>query len=253
MNKKFFLSLFLVLLFFAGIKFYNNIQNEIFYITNPVKIFYENFRLKLQNDIDKYLNQAKTISRLKEENRKLNSYFLKYRALKDDLTNLKEECNVSIKQKYNLKLVRAISYVKLNDFSSIWIDFKDFNKSKIYGLIKDGFAAGIVAKRDSRPIAYLNSNKNCAYAVEIGKNRVPGVATGKDDKTMIVRFIPMYKNIKIGDEVVTSGLDNIFIYGIKVGKVLKVQKRAGYQVAIIKTYANLLHPRYFWVTSQKFN
>lgn len=253
MNKKIFLTLFLLILLIAGIKFERDLQKEIFYITEPVKGFYNDIRLGLKNRIEKYFNQAETISKLKKENIELEKYFLKYNSLKNDFDSLKKECNVSLNIKTKLKLVRAIAYNRLNDFSSLWVDFKDFNKSKIYGIIKDGFAAGIIVSKDSKPLALLNSSSKCAYAVDIGKDRAPGIATGQDDKTMVVKFIPMYKNVKIGDEVITSGLDNIFFYGVKVGKVLKVEKRGGYKIAIIKPYADILNPRYFWVASQKFN
>ena len=64
---------------------------------------------------------------------------------------------------------------------------------------------------------------------------------------MIVKFIPMYKQIKVGDEVVTSGMDKIFFYGVKVGKVIEINERGSYKIAVIKTYADLSHPKYFWV------
>ena len=252
MSKKNLFLIFFISLFLIGVKFYDKLQNEIFYLTNPIKTFYFNIRENITNIIEMHFSQAKTISKLKKENLELNKYLLKYRYLKDDYESLKRECNISFNTSYDLKLAKAIAYEKFNDFSSMWLEFKDFNKSKIYGLIKDGFAAGIVIDKNSNPLALLNSNKKCAYAVEIGKDKASGIANGTDNGLMIINFIPMYKNIKVGDEVVTSGLDKIFFYGVKVGKVLKIEKRGGYKIAFIKPYANLLHPRYFWVTSPNF-
>ncbi|WP_281951240.1 rod shape-determining protein MreC [Nitrosophilus kaiyonis] len=246
MNKKFILYLTILLLFIGGIKF-NFLQKELQDFTNFIKIKYHQINDYLENIILLHLNQEETIENLLLQNRELEKYKLQFNAIKDELQSIKKECNSSIKNSFDIKLVRAISYSKLGDFSSVWIDFKDFNKTKIYGLVKDDFAAGIVVEKNSKPLALLNSNKKCAYAVEIGDVRAPGVAIGHKNGIMKVKFIPMHKQIKVGDEVVTSGMDNIFFYGIKVGKVIKIKERGSYKVAEIKPYADISHPKYFWV------
>ena len=64
---------------------------------------------------------------------------------------------------------------------------------------------------------------------------------------MIVKFVPKWHNIKEGDRVVTSGLDDIFFRNVPVGIVTKVEVQSAYTVAYIKTYNNILHPRTFFV------
>ncbi len=235
------------MLFLGGLKFTETYQKGFLFLTESIKTTYHDFSSYLQNIIIKYLKQEETISSLLLENRKLKKYYLELNATKKELESLKKECNVNTKFYLDVKLIRAISYTTLGDFSSMWIEMDDFNQTKIYGLIKDDFAAGIVVNKNGKPIALLNSNEKCAYAVEIGRSKAPGIAMGKRNGTMVVKFIPMYKNIKIGDEVVTSGMDNIFFYGIKVGKVIKIESMGSYKVAIVKPYADLANPRYFWI------
>ena len=246
MNRKYIIYITILLLFFGGIKF-NFLQKELQEFTNFIKIKYHQTNDYLENLILLHLNQEDTIKNLLLQNSELKKYKLKFNAIKDELETIKKECDSLTKNYLDVKLVRAISYTKLGDFSSVWLDFKDFNKTKIYGLVKDDYASGIVIEKNSKPLALLNNNKKCAYAVEIGDSKAPGVAVGYKNGIMKVKFIPMHKQIKVGDEVVTSGMDNIFFYGIKVGKVLKIKERGSYKVAEIKPYADLSHPKYFWV------
>jgi len=247
MSKKYLLLIFLFLLFFGSLKFSDSFQERVLQLSQYFKIKYLFVIDYLENLIIQHHNQQKTIQKLTKENIELKKYKLEFDAIKDELESLKKECNVNTKFFLDVKLVRSLSYTKLGDFSSLWIDFNDFNPDKIYGLISGDYAAGIVASKNSKPIAFLNSNEKCTYAVEIGESKASGIAIGKKNGIMIVKFIPMHKQIKVGDEVVTSGMDKIFFYGVKVGKVIKIEERGSYKVAVIKTYASLSHPKYFWV------
>ncbi|MEO1938539.1 MAG: rod shape-determining protein MreC, partial [Sulfurimonas sp.] len=50
-----------------------------------------------------------------------------------------------------------------------------------------------------------------------------------------------------GDEVTTSGLDNIFFPGLKVGKVISLSKSQGYQRAVVEQYYKANRPSYFHI------
>ncbi len=49
-----------------------------------------------------------------------------------------------------------------------------------------------------------------------------------------MKYIPIWIEINLGDEVITSGMDNIFFKGLKVGKVVSINKMADQQEAFIK-------------------
>ena len=67
---------------------------------------------------------------------------------------------------------------------------------------------------------------------------------------MEINFIPKWSKISIGDRVVTSGLDNIFLANIPVGTVTKILTRSTYKTALIKIDANVLHPDYFYLVKK---
>jgi rod shape-determining protein MreC len=64
---------------------------------------------------------------------------------------------------------------------------------------------------------------------------------------MIIKFIPKWHNVQVGEKVLTSGLDGIFFANIPVGVVTKVEVQSSYTVAHIKTYSDIFHPKTFFL------
>ncbi|WP_200763729.1 rod shape-determining protein MreC [Nitrosophilus alvini] len=245
MNKKVLFSLLFLLLFIGSVKLSDALQSRLLFFTNFLKSTYLDISGYFENLIFEHIKQQETIQKLYNENLKLKETHLKYPAYKNELFALKNECNASASFDFETKVVRVLSYAKFGDFMRLWIDFEEFEPEKIYGITKNGYAAGIVVSKNGKPLALLNGDPKCSYAVEIGEVKAPGIATGKNEREMEVKFIPMWKEIKVGDEVITSGLDMIFFHGIKVGKVARIKKSGSYKTALVRTYADILSPRYF--------
>ncbi len=144
-----------------------------------------------------------------------------------------------------LTLVRGLSYVKLGDFGRLWLDFPGFDPDKIYGLLYKGYAAGIVDNEDGYPMARLLSDEKMVFSVAVGEKKHLGVAFG-GKHFLSVKYIPTYAEIKVGDEVITSGDDNIFYEGIKVGEVVKIEVYNLYKMAVVEPYAQLHDPEFFY-------
>lgn len=81
----------------------------------------------------------------------------------------------------------------------------------------------------------------------IGPNSAPGIAHGNNSQHLVVKFIPSWVEVNVGDEVVTSGLDGLFFKGLKVGKVVSLSKSQGYQNAVVAPYYTAENPNYFHV------
>lgn len=126
-----------------------------------------------------------------------------------------------------------------------WLEFKDFDPKKQYGLLYKGFAAGVVVEKDQKPVANMISSREAIFSVVIGEDRIEGVAFG-DGEFIKVKYIPKYKDPKVGDEVITSGFDHIFYEGIKVGRVIQVIIKDMYKEAIVKPFVVLDNPRYMY-------
>ncbi|HEY9129958.1 MAG TPA: rod shape-determining protein MreC [Sulfurovum sp.] len=218
-------------------------------IINPLKQKYINFTQNLEDKSQSYIYQKESIEKLSMENRILRKRLLKQIHYIEQVRNIYDVLpQLSQLPVDNISITETISYVQLNSFSQIMLTRpKGLIKNKLYGLIQGNVVAGTAQVRNSQLYGYLTSDKKCRFSVFIGETEAPGIALGNAENEMIVKFIPKWHNIKEGDQVVTSGLDGIFFTGIPVGQVTKVEVQSAYTVAYIKTYADIFHPKTFFL------
>ncbi len=221
------------------------IQSPLLSSLNSIKVTYHTITQSIQDSIGKHFFQAQEITDLKEKLQRYENNHLVMQQLASEIDDMYKENNTTLATNPKTELVRAISYEKFGNLNRIWLDVPDYNASKIYGLIYKEMVAGIVIPKDGKALALLNSDIKSTYAVYIGEGKAPGIAHGNNGKNLVVSFIPAWFNIKIGDEVITSGLDNIFFKGLKVGKVISISKSQGYQNAVVEQYYKSNEPSYF--------
>ncbi len=255
MNKELFSYLFVIIALIVGAFYYNTtIQDPIISSLNYIKTTFHNTNQSIENTIDQHFFQADEIKELKSKLQKLENNHLVMQELANEIHDLYKVRHSTLKTDPNVELVRAISYEEFGNFNRVWIEIPDYNSSKIYGLTYKELVAGIVICKKEKALALLNQDIKSAYAVYVGDKSAPGIAHGNNDKNLIVNFIPAWFSIKVGDEVITSGLDNIFFKGLKVGRVLSVSSAQGYQNAIIEPYYKSNEPSYFYIIrSVKWN
>lgn len=215
---------------------------------NDLKISYINKAISISSSFEKYFNQAETIEKLKDENKELKEYKILYSTTKKQLDSIKEFLiHVEIPEiRPEIELVKVLSYINFNDFTKVWLD-KVPQDDRILGLITENSAAGIIVNKNGRSIGLLNGNKDCSYAVFIGESKSPGIITsGENGSELEIKYIPIWAEINKGDEVITSGMDNIFFEGLKVGIVTEVINSAEMKIAKVKPYVNVLKKKYFY-------
>jgi len=246
MNKELFSFFLIFFALFVGALYYTNIiQSPFISALNSLKSTYHDSVEFVEETVEKHLFQAQHIQELNEKLQQYENNHLVMQQLASEVTALYNENHSALKTDPKVELVRTISYAKFGDFNRIWLEIEDFNASKIYGLTYKELVAGIVISQNSKPLALLNRDIQSSYAVYVGDELAPGIAHGNNAENLVVKFIPAWFDIKVGDEVITSGLDKIFFKGLKVGRVISVKKSQGYQNAIIKPYYNSSDPNYF--------
>ena len=237
MNKRYLILFsFLLVLFFL----LKPVKYAVLDFFNFTKESFSSFFKKIETTVAEYQNQVKQIEKLQKENKSLKekvAYFESFYANCKYLKKIKDS---------NLTLVKTISYAHLPDFSEIYVDFTSQNYP--LGLVYNNLAAGILVKKVGHySLGLLNSNKKTSYTVLIGKNEIPGIFYGKKN---VIKYIPKFKKINVGDLVITSGLDGIFYKGAKVGVITSIQNKKLYQEAKIKLFYNSLAPNYFYVVQK---
>lgn len=197
--------------------------------------------------ISKYFLQVSRIEKLEEEVQELRKTAYLASTFANEINSY---LIVDDKQFLpNIEPIRAISYAQMGDLNQVWLDFEDFNASKIYGLLYRGLSAGIAVERDGLPLGLLQGSQKCIFSIVIGDEKIPGIIYGNAED-MLIKYIPPWSRPKEGDEVVTSGLDNIFVSGIKVGKVVEVIHDNAFITARVKPYVNINIPNYFHVITR---
>jgi rod shape-determining protein MreC len=116
-----------------------------------------------------------------------------------------------------------------NWFQTIWI-----SKGENKGVAKDMVAVtsrGIVGRVQrvfhDRSTVMLITDINSSVGVRMQSSRIEGVLEGRGDDTCRLKYIPRSVEVKVGEKIVTSGLDMIYPEGLQVGYVKLVQKKPG--------------------------
>jgi len=226
-------------------------QEKFALLTLPVKESYLKLNNSVNDSIDKYLKQASSIETLKKENILLRKYLYQQKIKIVQLEQLTKYDEKKFNSYKNILRIQTISYKKLNDFSQIYLtEGETLGEEKIYGLIQKNVVAGIAIKENGSLKGILLSNPICQFSTFIGEKKTPGIAKGIDAESIEVNFIPKWSKVAIGDKVITSGLDNIFLPNIPVGVVTNIVTNSTYKTAIVKTYADVLHPNFFYLVKE---
>ncbi len=242
-----FLALFLIgLIYLFG--FDNTLSNRIENINIKISKQYDKIYQTISHIAQRHTEQKKWIIQLQEYTIKLKEQSM---LLSRDLEYYKDQVafgKLDIPDTKDVTLARVVAVQNIYKSSRFWISL-DKNITKISGLISNNFAAGIVKLDDNRPLIYLNHDEKANYGVYIGANKAFGITHGqKNSKDIIVKFIPIFSDIKVGDEVATNGLDGIFYAGLKVGKVIQVlNNNQNHKEAIVKPYASSKVSKYYYV------
>ena len=85
----------------------------------------------------------------------------------------------------------------------------------------------------------LITDKEQAVPVQVVRNGLRSVVFGLGNGQLELRFMPANADVQIGDLLVTSGLDGIWLPGLPVAKVVSIERDTSYSFARI--YLSLIH------------
>lgn len=218
-----------------------------------IRIKIHNLKNNISSTFENYANQAKQLENLKNIADQKERDEIQIANLKAEVSQLQTLIDANIKPRnVDTYLVRAYSFVDMGQYLRIWLVGDDLGDNlkegnKIFGLIKDGYAAGIALYRDNLLLGILNGDPKVSYGVYIGEGRNMGILKTDIGGRVVIEYINAWNEIKEGDEVITNGLDNIFFEGIKVGRVKKVRQEFSYIVAEVELYNKNKEIGFYWM------
>lgn len=202
---------------------------------------------------DKYFNQAQSIEELTQKLQNYQQLQLQNIQLKDELNRLTLFYGMPQIYPSVTIAVRAISYYEFGNYERVWLEGYKGEKEKVYGLVVHGNVVGIAKEGgEGRMMGYLNGDSLCSYGVFIGESKALGILRGESGN-LIVDYIPLGSEIKVGDKVVTNGMDNIFFENIPVGEIVEVEKESSYIRAILKPHVDRVDLGYLWLLDRSKN
>lgn len=163
------------------------------------------------------------------------------RALADRARGLQQL--LELRDRSNLKTIAAqiIGDAPTPDFRTITIDKGTLNglKTDMAVLAPAGVVGRIIKPTARSAIVQLLIDRNAAAGVIIERSRAQGVAMGAGDGRLRLEYMSEAFDVAVGDEVVTSGIDNIYPKGFAVGKIDSIEKSgAAYRRITIKPAAD---------------
>lgn len=181
-------------------------------ITSPFKkmLLREEENIRLKAELNKLLKEQQKYREVLLENKRLI-----------ELLSLKEK-----EQRY-VTAARVIG-----GGADPWSNILIIDKGLLDGIEKDMVAIthnGLVGKIADVSGSYssilLLTDINFSSAVRLQESRYEGVISGTGFRKCQLKYIPHEEEVRVGEIVITSGLDSLFPQGISVGYVSKVDKR----------------------------
>ena len=91
-------------------------------------------------------------------------------------------------------------------------------------LAPNGVVGRIIVPSANASKVQLLIDRNAAAGALVERSRSQGVVLGEGDPTMRLDFVNSTADIRVGDTLVTSGVDGIYPKGFVIGKVEKVER-----------------------------
>lgn len=228
----------------VGVTF-NSLQGGVYKINNKVKeslSFIINFSsVKSEND------------ELRKKNSELESKAVAYNDLKSENERLREALNFK-QQRLEYDYIGCDIIGKggngILDQFTINRGSKDGIKKQMIAITAQGLVGQVTHVENNWAIVQSLANENLAVGATIeGTNDSTGVANSgivkgyKDsDNKLLAKlyYLPLESTVKKGDIILTSGIDNSYPKGIRIGEVIDVEEDKGKVMknATIKPYVN---------------
>ena len=107
-------------------------------------------------------------------------------------------------------------------------------------LAPEGIVGRVILPTPRAAKVQLIIDRNAAAAGLVERSRAQGIVVGTGNDRMRFDYVPGSADLKVGDRVVTSGLDGIYPKGFVIGQIESVERSAGeFSNVLIRPAVNL--------------
>lgn len=128
------------------------------------------------------------------------------------------------------------------DFRTITINkgTKDGLKSDMAVISPAGVVGRVVTPSGRAAKVQLLIDRNAAAGALVERTRVQGVVLGTGESLLRMEYVAEIGDVRVGDTVVTSGVDGIYPKGFVIGQVEKVERGGGaYKIITVRPAVDL--------------
>ncbi|MGE5361040.1 MAG: rod shape-determining protein MreC [Bacteroidales bacterium] len=123
------------------------------------------------------------------------------------------------------------------DFRTVTIDKgrADGMRGDLAVLAAAGVVGRVVTPSRGTSKVQLLVDRNAAIAGLVERSRAQGILVGTGEDVLRVEYLPATADVKVGDTVVSSGIDGIYPKGLIVGRVERVDRAGtGYKSIVVR-------------------
>ncbi len=182
---------------------------------------------------------AKENASLKKQLADIDSINSRIRELEFENNRLKKLVNFTRTVDYTFVAAQVIARDPSPWFKTIMVDkgWKDGLSKGLPVLVSEGVVGHVIKVAPGYSRILLITDRNSAVDSLVQNSRVRGIVKGDSSERCYFRYALRKEKIIKGEIIVSSGFDQIFPKGLKVGEVIDVKKEPSqlFQKIIIKT------------------
>lgn len=232
LNRKYFSAIIIIIVVVLLLNiipgFSKKLGNFIFKIFSPIRVFIA----KIGDNITGFFGIIANIKNLNRENielgrqnKELEGEVVKLKELEMENEELRQVLKISSENRNILE--RALIVGKDVQGIQDWILI---NRGKKHGIEKDfaviskemALVGRVVEVMDSFSKVMLITSKDCVVAAIAEKSRAQGLVKKEEKGGLSMDFIPRTEKLEIGERIITSGMDKIYLKAILIGKIEKI-------------------------------
>jgi rod shape-determining protein MreC len=174
------------------------------------------------------INIKRDSQKLSDENRELRTRLEAMAELQKENDRLNDLLGFKAKTKMDLVAAKVMSKDLVSDHNTLRINKGTHDGLKAgQAVITTGGVVGYIY----RPQAFtsqvlLVTDRYSVVDGVVARSRARGIVEGKNSSSCALRYVERSEDVKVGDLVVTSGLDNIFPKGFPVATVESVENKS---------------------------